>query len=94
MALIVSPKIRAKLADKHSVSIDEVKQCFANRCGNYLEDEREDHKSDPPTLWFVAETDFGKKLKVCFICESGNIYLRTAFPADPESISIFERHGK
>ena len=56
-----------KLQLKHQVSLEEVKQCFLNRDGGLLEDEREDHKTTPLTEWFIAETDQGRKLKVCFV---------------------------
>lgn len=74
MPIIISQKIRDKLKSKHSVSEEDVAQCFANRTGTYLLDPREEHASDPPTQWFISETDFGRKLKVVFILKSGNIF--------------------
>lgn len=62
--LFISPKVRQKLIDKHSVTQPEIEQCFANREGNFLLDEREEHQSDPPTKWFIAQTDYGRKLKI------------------------------
>lgn len=53
MPLWYSDEVRKKLAEKHKVSEDEVRQCFENREGDYLEDTREEHRTDPPTHWFV-----------------------------------------
>ena len=69
MNLNVSTKVRQKLADKHGVQVDEIAQCFCNRENGYLKDTREDHQTNPPTLWFIAETDYNRKLKVEFIFE-------------------------
>jgi hypothetical protein len=42
MALVLSEKVRKKLAEKTPpVSEDEILQCFANRSGRYLLDQRE-----------------------------------------------------
>ena len=62
MALKCSTAVKQKLAEKHGVNLDEVQQCFANREGGLLEDTRENHKSDPPTQWFIAETDYGRTI--------------------------------
>jgi hypothetical protein len=64
MKLIISPNIEKKLKEKHEVLPKEVMQCFENRVGALLQDTREDHKTDPPTEWFIAETNSGRSLKV------------------------------
>ena len=47
MTLIVSLKVRAKLAAKvPPVTQGEIKQCFANRTGIYLIDTRAEHEPD------------------------------------------------
>lgn len=94
MALIISQKILDKLASKHNVKQEEVAQCFANRHGEFLLDAREDHASDPPTLWFISETDYGRKLKVGFIKKGKDIYLRSAFSPNEKEIRIYHKHGK
>ncbi|WP_380179350.1 hypothetical protein [Kalamiella sp. sgz302252] len=80
MRLLISQKVRLKLASKvPPVTESEIIECFSNRDGYLLEDTREDHKSDPPTQWFIAETDYGKKLKIVFIYkENSEIAIRTA----------------
>lgn len=93
MSLIISPKILAKLAAKTPpVTQEEIVQCFANRKRLFLIDNREAHQSDPPTRWFIAETDFGRKLKIAFIPRGKDIYIRSAFDAAPESIAFYEKH--
>ncbi|MCF8199757.1 MAG: hypothetical protein K9J42_13390 [Sulfuritalea sp.] len=94
MAVIFSQVIRDKLAAKHSVSEDDVRECFANKAGQYLEDPRADHQTDPPTLWFVSETNSGRRLKVIFVYRDGNIFIKSAYGADENSIRIYERLGK
>lgn len=93
MAVIISEKIREKLASKHNVTPDEVEQCFANRSGKYLKDTREDHATDPPTLWFIAETDYGRKLKVIFVPKNGNNYLRSAFEPNSAEFGIYAKRA-
>ena len=56
-------------------------------------DLREDHLSDPPTLWFVAENDRGAKIKVVFIQKGIDIYIRTAYVANPVELEIYARHA-
>ena len=90
----MSAGVLAKLRDKHGVSLREVEQCFENLCGMYLEDTREDHQTDPPTLWFIAPTNQGRLLKVIFIFLDGNVHIKSTFEADHEAIDIYERHGK
>ena len=93
MAIIISQKIHEKLATKHNVTTEEVSQCFANRSGKFLIDTREEHASDPPTKWFISETDFGRKLKIVFVPKDGNIYLRSAFIPNESEFSIYKNYG-
>ena len=92
--LVVSAAVLTKLRDKHAVSVREVEQCFENLCGLYVEDDREDNRTDPPTLAFVATTNQGRALKVAFIFIDGNVHIKTAFDASPEDIAFYEKHGK
>lgn len=91
MTIIISQKILEKLKNKHSVSETDVHQCFANRTGCYLFDPREEHASNPPTEWFISETDYGVKLKIVFIFRDGKVYLRTAFRPNENEISIYNQ---
>ena len=92
--LIVSAGVLAKLRDKHDVTMLEVEHCFENLCGMYLEDTREDHQSDPCTLWFVAPTNQDRILKVIFIFLDGNVHIKSAFDAERDAIAIYDAHGK
>jgi hypothetical protein len=96
MALVISQRVRDKLASKPTpVNEDEIIQCFANRLGEYLLDEREDNKTDPPTKWFVAETDYGRKLKVVFMHkEDVGVIIKTAYDPNSEEIRIYRKYGR
>ena len=87
--LVIAPAIREKLTTDHGVKEGEVHECFMNRVGPYLDDEEEEHQTDPPTEWFLAETDKGRLLKVIFVCRDGNIYLKSAYDANPKTIRIY-----
>lgn len=50
MRLIVSPSVEKELLTEHGVSIDEVEQCFLNQTKVFLEDDRPDHMTVPPTM--------------------------------------------
>ena len=91
---IISAHVRQKLANKTPpVSEEEIVQCFANRTGVYLLDTREQHQTTPETRWFIAETDYGRKLKVAFIFDQGRIIIKTVY--DPNQIEqrIYARYG-
>jgi hypothetical protein len=95
MALVLSRRVREKLASKTPpVSEDEILQCFANRSGRYLLDHREQNQTDPPTRWFLAETDYGRVLKVVFIQKDQLVVIKTAY--DPNGIErdISRRFGE
>lgn len=67
-------------------------QCFANWDTSYapMIDDREEHATDPPTRWFVAETDRGRRLKVIFVWyEDGRIHLKSAYEANNEVQALF-----
>ena len=88
--LRISQQVLEKLQQKHGVSRREVEQCFENKCGLYLVDDREDHRSDPPTLWFVAPTSQGRLLKIIFIYRDYQVHLRSAFDADPAVQRLYD----
>ncbi len=64
-----------------------------NRRNPYLEDVREEHATETgaPTLWFIGETDTGRRLKIVFVLEHRDIYLRTAFsPTESQTKDYFD----
>ena len=89
MSLIISPNVQRKLATKHNVTRDEIEQRFMNHDGPYLTDEREKHATNPPTLWLIGTTDVGRQLKIVFVPEDGNLYLRTAFTPTRKQASVY-----
>lgn len=93
MPIVISPAICAKLLSKHQVKPEEVEQCFANRNGEYIEEVRQEHQTNPPTWWFIAETHYGRKLKVVFVHDNGNNYIRSAFPPNEATIKNYIKNG-
>lgn len=88
--LVISQNIQKKLNEKHGVSVNQVYQCFENREEGLLEDEREEHRTDPPTKWFISRTNHGKLLKIVFVAREGKIFLKTAYPPNDDEISIYK----
>lgn len=95
MPLIISPKVREKLANKTPpVTEAEVHECFWNRTGKTLIDDREEHRTKPPTRWFISETAAGRRLKVVFIrSPSGDHILKTAYDPDEAEELIYEQEA-
>lgn len=92
--LQISASVQAKLAAKvPPVKRDEILQCFANREGKFLLDTREEHESDPPTRWFIAETNFGRKLKIAFIARGTVVTIRTAYDPNADELRIYSKYG-
>ncbi|WP_369063304.1 ADP-ribosyl-(dinitrogen reductase) hydrolase [Burkholderia gladioli] len=92
--LVISPEIREKLKSKHNVQPREIEQCFDNRVGTFLVDDREEHRTDPATLWFVAETNVGRVLKVIFVYEHGSVRIKSAYEASEPVIRLYEEKGR
>jgi len=91
----IAKPILTKIQEKHGVSPKEVDECFMNRDGGYLIDNRDIHQTNPQTLWFIAETNKGRLLKICFVPKGdGNENgpsLKSAFePNDIEKL-IYQR---
>ena len=92
--LILSQKIREKLAGKSPpVTEEEIRQCFANQTHEALLDTREEHRTDPPTRWFVAETDYGRKLKIMYVPRTEGVSIKSAYDASPEIIRIYSKYA-
>lgn len=91
--LIISAAIEEKLRIKHDVSRREVEQCFENIDGPMLYDTREDHQSDPPTLWFLAVTNKNRLLKIAYIQKGSKVFLRTCYEPNEAEIAIYARHS-
>lgn len=94
LSLVISKKIEEKLRTKHGIDPTEVEECFYNRTKGTLIDDREDHKTNPPSEWFIAKTDKDRLLKVIFVLEDGKIHIKSCFDADSASIRIYKRKAK
>jgi len=93
-SLVMSQHVRSKLANKNPpVTREEILQCFANLNGNILYDTRSQHVTDPLTRWFIAETDYGRKLKIAYIPKNGDIIIKTAYDPDQEELRIYAKLG-
>lgn len=80
----IAKMVLTKIQEKHDVTSKEVDECFMNRDGGYLIDTRDVHQTNPQTLWFIAETNKGRLLKICFVPKGdGN-------PSGPSLKSAFE----
>jgi uncharacterized DUF497 family protein len=91
--LNISATVLVKLGEKHNVSRLEVEQCFQNRLGKLLQDNREAHKTNPPTNWFIAQTNKGRSLKIVYILNGAQITLRSAFEPNQIEMEIYRRFG-
>lgn len=94
MKLVISESIRAKMQAKHGVSPKDVQECFLNRTGGFLEDIREQHRTDPPTRWFLAFNNHQRLLKVCFVFRHGQFFIRTCYEPSAIEIDIYTREGE
>ena len=93
--IIIGKNIARKLKEKHNVAETEVAQCFWNNAGKYLQDNREEHKTSPPTLWFIAQTDAGRVLKVVFLRYSPSEYvIKTSYAPNVNEIRIYSIYGR
>lgn len=88
--LYFSPGVREKLKAR-SITEAQVLECFANRDGKYLIDDREEHKTDPPTQWFVGSTDYGIILKICFVFDPASklLNIKTAYTPNRQVIELY-----
>lgn len=90
-SIVISKSIAAKLQDKHKVCRREVEQCFENRIGGFLLDNREEHATEPPTMWFIAETNQGRALKVAFVQKDGKIHIKTCYEPSQRATDVYNK---
>jgi len=94
LALKISKFISKKLHEKHNVMEYELYECFLNRTKGLLEDSRVNHKTDPPTMWFIARTDHNRALKIIFIeLTDGRYEIKTAYEPNDKEVNIYERYA-
>lgn len=95
LKFVFSNKIASKLGNaSHSVSEQEVIEAFFNNDGGSATDDREEHKTNPPTYWFVSETNKGRILKICYVFDGNHtVYIKTAYDAKPNIIRIYRKYS-
>jgi hypothetical protein len=90
---IISETTAQKLLEKHHVFEDEVIECFQTRSKKPLIDNREEHRTHPPTEWFIAETYAGRRLKVVYIqLSSTKCVIRTTYPPSDLEEEMYEQN--
>lgn len=87
----ISQRVADKLRDKHAVTPDEVSECFLNRDGPSFIDDRQDHATDPPTYWFMSETDRGRPLKIVYVEYPEFFAIKTVFEPKDGSPAIYRQ---
>lgn len=94
--LIISPKIKDKIArdDHGGVTEREVRECFMVWDHSFCFDQKEEHLTDPPTKWFVAESHVGRLLKIMYVDDGENVYLKSAYPATSDVKRIFDKYAQ
>ena len=69
----------------------EVIECILNMDRTPINDPREDHQTDPPTLWLISETNHRRRLKVIFMVKEGNPIIKSAYEPEPEAERIWQK---
>ena len=94
MGFSISKGVKEKLAGKTPpVVTNEIRQCFINRTGDFLEDTRAQNKTSPPTKWFISETDKQRILKVVFLRTESQIIIKTAYDPNAEELRIYRKYA-
>ena len=91
--LSISDAVLRKINTRHGVDLVEVRQCFMNKNGKLLFDNRALTKTDPPTLWSIAKTNKKRSLKIVYILKNSQIILKTAYEPNDAELAIYSRHG-
>lgn len=90
MYIEISSATRKKLRDKHDVSEKEIRQCFLNRQKCFIEEVREEHKTVPPSQWFIALTNKNRELKILFVNKNDKIHIKSAFEPNARERQIYK----
>lgn len=92
--LIISNRILLKLKSKHSVDVNEIEECFLNRTKGLLIDTRLNHKTTPPTYWFISSTNVGQELKIVYIeLPDGRYEIKSAYAPNPTEVRIYAQYA-
>ena len=95
MEVYITEAISLKLKEKHNVTEAEVLQCFRNRLGPDMLDLRAEHRTDPPTRWFISSTNRGRRLKIVYVRHSADeAVVKTAYEPNITEIRIYKTMGE
>ena len=91
LRIFISNAVKDKLKNKHKVNPEWILGCFRNRRRDYMIEIREEHRTMPPTQWFIADYEPEKQLKICFVYleEERAIVIKTAYPPCDREIEIY-----
>jgi hypothetical protein len=93
LKLKISNNVLEKL-DERGILVLEIEQAFHNRSGYYLVDDRAKNRTRPPTQWLMAETELGRRLKVCFMFhrQTQEFEIKTAYEPDEDEECLYEEN--
>lgn len=92
MNIFISDATRNKIEHKHGLTEEDITEAFANWDGRPQADTREEHKTDPETLWFVAETNRGVNIKVVYVLyPDGRLYIKSAYKPSSSVIDLYNK---
>lgn len=95
--LYISDVVKEKLITKHNLNPDVVMSLWNSYIGVTILDTREQHRTIPPTEWFLARDANGLIIKLAFILDTDGIaFLKTAYPVARNAqtvIKIFRKFG-
>src|ERR1700679_294909 len=93
MHIYITEAIAKKLRERHDVSEHQVAECFQNLKSKFAYDTRPEHQTDPPTLWFVGETDGGRRLKIVFVRYSKTeVVIKSAYEPNADEVQLYEMY--
>lgn len=92
--IVASSRVLEKLLIVHGVDFEEVEEAFHYWVGQPLIDDRSEHRTRPPTVWFCAPTSEGRILKIVGIPHSKTkeFILKSAYSADDWEIDLYEEN--
>lgn len=95
LIFLISEAVKSKLETKHQIKPEMIQGCFQNWRDRHLLEQREQHKTEPATRWFIASVASQRwPLKICFVylAEKHAIAIKTAYPANPKERHIYRKY--
>ena len=95
MKIYISQKVQEKLDSRHGgVTLQEIRECFANIDGKILIGSRARHLTNPLTRWFIAETNRGRELKIAYMPLPDSFHIKTAYEPDDNDRNAYTEGNK